>query len=1172
MSFVHLHLHTQFSLLDGANKITELLPRVRAAGMPACAITDHGNMFGAVQFTQEARRQGVQPIIGCEMYVAPQSRFEKSGRIDDYEAGGNYHLILLATNRDGYRHLCRLVTAGFQEGFHYKPRVDKELLRELGGGLIALSGCLRGEVAHALASGQPEKARSAAEELARIFDGRFYIEIQDNRLPAQERVNRELVRLARELGLPVVGTNDCHYLRPEDAAAHEVLLCIQTGKTFSDEHRWKFETDQLYVKDATEMSAAFADVPEAVANTLDIARRCDLELTQQLQFPVYRVPGDETLEAVLEREVRRGLDERLNEARTLGWDPARERLYEERARSELAIITSMGFAGYFLIVADFINWAKNQGIPVGPGRGSAAGSLVAWALRITDLDPIEHGLLFERFLNPERRSMPDIDVDFCFVRRDEVIRYVREKYGTDRVAQIITFGTLKGKQAIKDVGRVLDFTFAETDRIAKLYPEPRQGKDFPLEQALEMEPRLRELRDSGERERRLFDFALRLEGLLRHASKHAAGIVISNRPLTDDVPLWVDKDGAVVTQYTFTDAEAIGLIKFDFLGLKTLTLVDGIVRRIREGRGVELRAARLPLDDARTYGLLAAGDTIGVFQLESGGIRRLLTQLRPSCFADLVAILALYRPGPLDAKLDDGSTMVDAFIRRKHGKEPVRYLHPALEPILRDTYGVIVYQEQVMQIAQALAGHSLGDADNLRRAMGKKKKEAMALERERFLAGVKQRGTADARLAGEIFDQMQTFAAYGFNKSHSAAYALITYQTAYLKAHYLTEFMAGLLSLEAGNVDATYKNIAACRERGIAILPPDVNASREDFHAAADTIRFGLGAGKGVGSKAIEAILAARDEGPVTSMADFSLRVRGQLVNRRVIENLLKCGAFDSVERNRARLLAGLDEVMRWAASRAEERASTQIGLFGTTAEAVSPPPLPAVVPWPADEELSAEREAIGFFITGHPLDRYERDPRRFTTATTATLRTRGRELAPGEGERNGRPDTRPRVKLGGVIHSLRLKNSRKGDRYATFVLEDREGVVEVIAWPDTYRRHEAVVQGGAPVVVAGALEISDERCQVIADEILPLARAHAEAIRQVHVRVPLGALERDALATLREVLAAHPGPCDAFLHLEYTDESETVLALPASLRVAPGGENVPAVEPILGAGVMSRG
>src|SRR5947208_1928821 len=667
MSFVHLHLHTQYSLLDGANKIGELLPRIAKAGMPACAITDHDNMLGAVQFHDVAKKAHVQPIIGCEMYVAPQSRFEKAGRIDDYEAGGNYHLVLLAMSREGYRHLCQLVTAGYREGFHYKPRVDKELLRELGGGLVALSGCLRGEVAHHLANGQPERARGAAEELARIFDGRFYVEIQDNRLPAQERVNRELIALAGEVGLPLVATNDCHYLRPEDAAAHEALLCIQTGKTLSDERRWRFETDQLYVKDAAEMAAAFAHVPEAIANTVEVARRCEFALRHRQQFPVYQVPAGETREGMLDRLARQGLDERLNERRTLGWSPVRERVYEERLALELGVITSMGYAGYFLIVADFINWAKAQGIPVGPGRGSAAGSLVAYALRITDLDPIEHGLLF--------------------------------------------------------------------------------------------------------------DLALRLEGVLRHASKHAAGIVISERPLTEDVPLWVDKDGAVVTQYSFGDIDAIGLIKFDFLGLKTLTLVESIVRRIREGRGVEVHTDRLPLDDPPSYKLLAAADTIGVFQLESGGIRRMLTQLRPSCFADLVAILALYRPGPLDAKLDDGRTMAEVFIQRKCGKEPVRYLHPALEPILRDTYGVIVYQEQVMQIAQALAGYSLGDADNLRRAMGKKKKEAMALERERFLAGVKQRGTAEVRLAGEIFDQMQTFAAYGFNKSHSAAYVLITYQT-----------------------------------------------------------------------------------------------------------------------------------------------------------------------------------------------------------------------------------------------------------------------------------------------------------------------------------------------------------------------------------------------------------
>ncbi len=1165
MSFVHLHLHTQYSLLDGANKIKELLPRIHSAGMPACAITDHGNMFGAVQFCEEAKRQGVQPIVGCEMYVAPQSRFEKVGRIDDYEAGGNYHLILLAMNDEGYRHLCQLVTAGYRDGFHYKPRVDKDILRELGGGLIALSGCLRGEVAHNLMIGQPERARSAAQELAQIFDGRFYVEVQDNRLAAQERVNSELLVLARELGLPLVATNDCHYLCPEDAAAHEVLLCIQTGKTFSDDRRWKFETDQLYVKNPADMAAAFAHAPEAITNTLDVARRCSFELTQKLQFPVFEVPPGLTLEETLERDARQGLDERLNERRNLlDWSPDRERVYDHRLATELATIRSMGFAGYFLIVADFINWAKGQGIPVGPGRGSAAGSLVAYGLRITDLDPIEHGLLFERFLNAERVSMPDIDVDFCFVRRDEVIRYVKEKYGADRVAQIITFGTLKGKQVIKDVGRVLDFTFAETDRIAKLYPAPKQGRDFPLEQALAMEPRLQEVRSSGEREARLFDLALRLEGLLRHASKHAAGIVISERPLTDSVPLFVDKDGAVMTQYTYTDVEAIGLIKFDFLGLKTLTLIHGIVRRISEGRGVSVPVDRLALDDARTYQLLCAADTVGVFQMESGGMRRLLAQLRPSCFADIVAVLALYRPGPLD------SGMVDEFIKRKHGKERIRYLHPALEAILQDTYGVIVYQEQVMQIAQALAGYSLGDADSLRRAMGKKNKEVMAADRKRFLEGVTARGTADAKLAGEIFDQMETFAAYGFNKSHSAAYALITYQTAYLKAHYPTDFMAGLLSLEAADTDSTYKNIAECRDRGIRILPPDVNHSREDFTALGDTIRFGFGAVKGVGSKAIEAILATRIDGPFTSLHDFCLRVRSQLVNRRVLESLVKCGAFDSIDRHRARLLAALEDVMRWAASRAEERTAPQLGLFSAGDLSDAPPPLPPVAPWAAEQELTAEREAIGFFITGHPLDRFEQDLRKFTNATTGTLRTRGAELPPGSGERHGRPDSRPRVRLGGVIHGLKLKNSKKGDRYATFILEDREGGVDVIAWPDTYRKHETVLRGGEAVVIAGALEVSEERCQVIADEVILLVQARDDAIRQVHVQVPLRRAGRGGLEQLKAVLAAHPGGCDAFLHLVRDDESETVLALPDSLRVAASDQIVNAVESLLGAGVLT--
>jgi DNA polymerase-3 subunit alpha len=1146
MSFVHLHLHTQYSLLDGANKIKALMPHVKASGMPAAAITDHGNMFGAVEFYREATRNGIKPIIGCEMYVAPQSRHDKNGRIDDYEAGGNYHLILLAMNREGYRNLCRLVTISYEQGFYYKPRVDKELLRDLNPGLIALSGCLRGEVAHNLLTNNLERARTAAEEYATIFRDRFYVEIQDNRMDAQVRVNTQLRELATRLGVPLVATNDCHYLAPEDAAAHEVLLCIQTGRTLSDEKRWRFGTDQLYVKTPAMMADAFADCPEAVANTVAVAERCNVELTRAYQFPVIATTDGETLEVRLERHARAGLAARLERRRAgSGWDAHRERAYEDRLTRELGIIADMGFAGYFLIVADFITYAKHNGIPVGPGRGSAAGSLVAYALQITDLDPLEHGLLFERFLNPERRSMPDIDVDFCVDRRDEIIRYVKETYGADRVAQIITFGTLKGKQAIKDVGRVLDLSFSETDKIAKLYPAPKQGRDYPLEAALQLEPRLQQVRQRGEREGKLFEYALRLEGLLRHASKHAAGVVISNRPLVEDLPLFIDKDGNVLTQYAGTDIEDIGLIKFDFLGLKTLTLLHRACGRIETTRGRRLDLAALPLDDTRTYRLLTKGDTVGVFQMESSGMRKLLTQLRPTCFADIVAVLALFRPGPLD------SGMVEQFIKRKHGKEPIKYIHPALAPILKDTYGVIVYQEQVMQIAQALAGYALGDADNLRRAMGKKKKEAMAVERERFMDGAARQGVP-ARLAGEVFDQMETFAAYGFNKSHSAAYALISYQTAYLKMHFPQEFMATLLSMEMSDTDKTYKNISECRSRGIQVLPPDVNESREDFTVRGETIRFGLGAVKGVGGKAIEAILAARADGPFTSLHDCCLRVRSQQVNKRVFEGLIKCGAFDSFGMPRARLQASLDDVMRWAAQRDADRNGAQIGLFGTVAVEQTPPPLPELAEAPDKDRLRAEREALGFFITGHPLDKYEGDLRRFTNATTGALRSRQHQ---------------ERVKVGGVVQSLKLKNSRKGDRYATFTLEDKEGTVEVIAWPEAYRRCEEVIHGDDPVCVTGTLELEDDRSQIIAETVGSLAAAREEGVRQVHVRLSIHGLDETRLQSLRSTLGQYQGTCPAYLHLIRPDHSETIIALPENLKVTPSEEMLEAVERLFGAG-----
>ncbi|MCS6927151.1 MAG: DNA polymerase III subunit alpha, partial [Candidatus Binatia bacterium] len=779
MGFVHLHLHTQFSLLDGANKIRHLMPQIQAYGMPAVAMTDHGNMFGAIEFYRTAAQYGIKPIIGCEMYVAPKSRFDRTALsgAEDYEHGGNFHLILLAMNLEGYKNLCRLVTAGFTEGFYRKPRVDKELLRTFNQGIIALSGCLSGELARAMLAGRDELAREVAAEYAAIYDGRFYIEVQANHLPEQERLNPALIALAKDLSLPVVATNDCHYLRAEDAEAHEVLLCIQSGKVWSDEKRWRFGTNQLYVKSPQEMAAEFAHCPEAIANTLEIASRCNVELSfGTFHFPVFALPEGESLEERLEKSARAGLETRLAQIRASGrqLDAAQEQTYRDRLEFELKVIEDMGFAGYFLIVADFIGYAKSQGIPVGPGRGSAAGSLVAYALRITDVDPIRYQLLFERFLNPGRKSMPDIDVDFCFERRDEVIRYIKEKYGADKVAQIITFGTLKGKQAIKDVGRVLEFSYGETDRIAKLYPAPKQGKDYPLEVALEMEPRLREVRERGERERKLFDYALKLEGLLRHASKHAAGIVISPSPLVEHLPLFVDKEGNVLTQYAGPDVDAIGLIKFDFLGLKTLTLLNDVVQRIRKGRGIDIDLSTLPLDDRATYQTLSRGDTVGVFQMEGSGIRKLITQLKPSCFEDIIAVIALFRPGPLD------SGAAEQFIRRKHGKEPITYLHPLLEPVLRETYGVTIYQEQVMQIAQVLAGYTLEEADNLRRAMGKKKKEVMQEERARFLQGAAKNRIPE-RLAGEIFDQMETFAAYGFNKSHAASYAVISYQTAYLK-------------------------------------------------------------------------------------------------------------------------------------------------------------------------------------------------------------------------------------------------------------------------------------------------------------------------------------------------------------------------------------------------------
>ncbi len=1146
MSFVHLHVHTQYSLLDGANKIGPLLEHVKNSGMSAIAMTDHGNMFGAVEFFSKAKQHGIKPIIGCEVYLAPGSRHDRTQpRSDDIEAAGNYHLILLAQSRTGYRNLCRLLTAAYKEGLYYKPRIDREILSELSDGLIVLSGCLSGEVARALRTGRLDKAREAAEWYARTFPGRFYLELQDNELHGQ--LNAPLRDLARSLGLPLAATNDCHYLHREDAKAHEVLLCIQTGKTLADETRWRFDTDQLYVKTPEEMAAAFGADSEELRNTVAIAEQVDFEFEfGKFHFPVYQPQSDlqaassgaqtesptaANLDHLLEQQVRSGLAARLNElhARRGAFD---ERPYFERLERELPVIREMGFSGYMLIVADFINHARQLGIPVGPGRGSVVGSLVSYALRITEVDPIEHKLLFERWLNPGRRSMPDIDVDFCFERRDEVLDYVRRKYGDDRVAQIITFGTIKGKQAIRDVGRVLGLSFAETDRIVKLYPAPKQGRDYPLKDALEMEPRLR-----AERERypELFEYAFKLEGLLRHASRHAAGVVISDRPLEEMVPLYVDKeqngDGAWITQYSMKGVEEIGLVKFDFLALKNLTLIKDTLELAARGGKAVPDLNQLNLDDPETYQLLARGDTVGVFQMEGSGMRRFLTELKPSCFEDVIAAISLFRPGTLDAG------MVEPFIRRKHGKEPVEYDHPLLEPVLRDTYGVIIYQEQVMRAAQALSGYTLEEADILRAAMGKKQIAVMQKERERFIAGAIRNGVEQS-LAESIFEKIATFASYGFNRSHAAAYALTSYTTAYLKAHFPHEFMAALMSLDMDDTDKTYKNIAAVREMRIPVLPPDINRSGVKFTVSDGAIRFGLGAIRGIGVKSAEEIIAVRERGgDFKSLADFCIRVGTQLANRRVLEALIKCGAMDSIGMPRAALMAQVDDALRLAQREENDAVRNQISLFS---QKILPPALTVRGPateWPQHELLNFEKEALGFYITAHPLDKYERELRRIGRLTTADLPS----AADGT-----------QVRLAGVIHAVKLKNNKAGKRYATFQLEDREGTVECIAWPETYQKYETVISGDQPVVVKGRLDVDDERAQIILDEVHPLGKALSEAVREVRIRAARERLAEAELLRLKELLQRHKGQSLIYLHVAFSDQREAIFLFGDNYRVAP--------------------
>lgn len=1147
--FVHLHLHSQYSLLDGAIRIGDLIKKAKSYGMPAVALTDHGNMFGALEFYLKCKEEGIKPIVGSEVYVASASRFAKEGSED----ASGFHLVLLCQNSVGYRNLSYLVSAGYKEGFYYKPRIDKELLAKHSEGLICLSACLGGEVAVLAGQNRMAEATAVASWYGELFPGRYYLELQENTIPEQRIANDRLMQIAQELDLPLVATNDCHYLEAEDARAHEVLLCIQTGKTITDPKRMHFSAAEFYFKSPEKMAVDFAYAPQALANTRAIADACDLDLGtfKDYYFPHFETPPGKSLDDLLVSEAQQGLEERfpIIRKRQPDFTLEQEGTYRARLQLELDCIMQMGFPGYFLIVADFINWAKNQGIPVGPGRGSAAGSLVAYALRITDLDPLPYNLLFERFLNPERISMPDIDVDFCQDRRLEVLDYVSGKYGRDKVCQIITFGTMSARAVIRDVGRALDLPYGEVDRIAKLVPEILGIK---LADAIKQEAKLTESATADGRIRELLDIALRLEGLARHASTHAAGVVVSPDVMEEFCPVYKDKNGSITTQYSMKYVEKIGLVKFDFLGLKNLTVIANAVKIIRDGKDPAFDITTLSDDDVASYELITAGNTTGVFQLESSGMKEMLVKLKPSCFEDVIAACALYRPGPL------GSGMVDDFIDRKHGRKKTVYDLPELEPILKDTYGVIVYQEQVMQIARTLAGYSLGGADLLRRAMGKKDPLEMAKQRDIFLSGSDKNGF-DHKTSATIFDLMAKFAEYGFNKSHSAAYALIAYQTAYLKAHYPVEFMAALLSEDMGSTDKILKNINDCREMGIEVLPPDINLSNASFCVRENSIRFGLGAVKGVGGGAIEAITAARADGSFKDLADLCERVDLRKVNKRVVEALIKCGSFTTIGARRSQLFATLEESMAIGQKIQQERESAQTSLFGEE-EVVrvgnhGRMTIPDIPEWDEKTLLNFEKEVLGFFITGHPLQRYGEAIKRLTTCSLSEL-----------GEQRHRAE----VRVCGIVSSLKETITKKGDRMGFATVEDLTGMVEIIAFPEVYALALEHLKGEDPLLISGTIDLGEKGAKVLATEIIPMADALHRATRRVLFRFSAPGFDPERLQALRALFLRHPGQCETRLHVTIPNRSETIIRLAQECRVAATDELLTDAKELFGYNVVS--
>ncbi|HSF06480.1 MAG TPA: DNA polymerase III subunit alpha, partial [Methylomirabilota bacterium] len=1124
-------------------QLEKLVAKAKALKFPALALTDHGNLFGAIDFYQAAQKAGIKPLVGCELYIAPRGRKERATEDGGYE--GANHLTVLVRNLTGYKNLIKLVSQAYLEGFYYKPRVDKELLAAHADGLLVLSGCLNSEVSRLISAGEVDRAKAVAGWYGEVFGkDHYFMEVQAHGLEEQTRVTAETVAIAQALGAPIVGTNDSHYLEAGHARAHEALLCIQTGSTLLDPKRWRFSTAEFYVKSAEEMAKVFAELPQACRNTLAVAERCNLTLEfGSFHLPHYVVPEGHTLNSYLEHLARQGLTRR--------YGPAPGDAVETRLRHEIGIIEKMGFAGYFLVVWDFIRWAREQGIAVGPGRGSSAGSLVAYSLGITNIDPLRYGLLFERFLNPERVSMPDMDIDFADDRRDEVIRYVAEKYGRDRVAHIITFGTLGAKAAIRDVGRVLGMTYADVDRIAKLVPA------FPLnitlEEAYQKSPPLAEMVRTQAQVKELWETARVLEGGTRHASVHASAVVISDEPLDEHIPLYKDpKRPELITGFAMGPIEKLGLLKMDFLGLRTLTVLANTVKLVRESRGVELDFDQVPLDDAATYELLGDAKTFGVFQLESAGMRDALRGLRPERLEDVIAIVSLYRPGPME--------LIPDFINRRHGRAKITYEHPAMETYTRETYGIMVYQEQIMQIASEMAGFTMGEADTLRRAMGKKDRDLMAQQRDKFIAGCRERSTSAAK-AERVWELMEKFAGYGFNKSHAGAYGLVAYHTAYCKANYPVEFMAALLTSEMGDTDKIVKYIDECRAMGIRVEPPDVNVSQVRFSVSGHAIRFGLAAIKNVGEAAMESILATRNtNGSFQDLEDFCTRVDLRLVNRRVLESLIKAGAFDSLGLSRAHLMTTVDAALEAGQRRQRERVEGQASFFDllpATPSAPKPEPVAVVPEWEVDERLAFEKEVLGFYISGHPLARYGSVVESLGITGTADLAGK----SPGS-----------RVLLFGQVTALKETSTKSGNRMAFVTLEDMNGTVEVTVFPEPFKAAAEHLRSREPLLIRGRLDDSDRGRVVLAEDVRPLAHALDEVAMRgapagephaLRIRLRPGDDVARVMGAVKALCGDHRGLVPVFLHVLLPEQEVVVRA--RALAVNPSPELLQKLDELLG-------